>query len=209
MVDVRNLVEQVAEAVARASEPLTQAAADTAEVGVSMAAQGRQVSVAVTDAVLAALRGLPDRLRELEVPRAKHNLEDVADQLGKIAVRLRRLSGQLGEASSRLGEPALRNSGQLVVNGFVAAASGARFLRPNEQGAVRWLPRAIARPYVDGITTVYLGLSTAGDLARACVNALPGMGAGLGEIADDLGRASELLEATSKTIRDLAELVPI
>jgi|WetSurMetagenome_2_1015567.scaffolds.fasta_scaffold671008_1 hypothetical protein len=208
MVDVRNLVEQAVEVVARAAEPVAQAAAESADVGVSIAVHGRQVSEAVTDALVSALRSLPDKLRELEVPRAKHSLADVADQLGKIAVRLRRLSGQLGLAGSRLSEPALRASGQLVVDGFVAAASGARLLRPSE-GLIRWLPRSLARPYVDGITTVQLGLSTAGDLTRLCVNALPDLGQGLREIADDLGRASELLEATGKTVRELSELVPI
>jgi hypothetical protein len=209
MVDVRNLVEQAVEVVARAAEPVTQAAADTAEVGVSIAVHGRQVSGAVADALVSALRALPDKLREFEVPRAKHSLADVADQLGKIAVRLRRLSGHLGEAGSRLSEPALQSSGQLVVDGFVAATSGARLLRPREEGVFRWVPRAIARPYADSITTIYVGLRTASDLARVCVNALPDMGQGLRDIAEDLGRASELLEATGQTIRDLSELIPI
>ena len=49
----------------------------------------------------------------------------------------------------------------------------------------------------------------ASDLARVCVSSLPDLGEGLGDVAEDLGRAAELLDATGKTIRDLSELVPI
>jgi hypothetical protein len=205
MVDVRNLVEQATESLARAAEPLTRAAADAAEAGEALAAQGRQASEALSGALLGAFRALPD----MEVPRVKKTLEQVADQLGAIGERLRRLSGRLATAGSRLSEPALQTSGKLVVDGFEVAAHGVGLLQPEEAGLWRFVPPVIGQPYLDGIKTIHLGLSTASDLARLCVESLPDLGEGLSDVAEDLGRAADLLDGTKQTIRDLAGLFPI
>jgi hypothetical protein len=209
MVDVRNIVEQAVEALARATEPIAHAASGTAESGANAAAQGLQVTQAVASTLIGALRALPGQLRELELPSARQRLEDIADQLQKIAQRLGRLSHHLGRAAGHLGEPALQGSGKLIVNGIDVAASGLGLLRPNEAGLFRLLPRSVARPYADGVATLHVGVSAAGDLARLLVNSLPGMSEGLGDIAEDLGRAGELLEATAHTLRELSELSPI
>jgi hypothetical protein len=194
MVDVRNLVDQAAESI---------------DAGAALAAQGVHVTEALADALTSALRALPGKLRVLEVPRFKQSLEEIADQLRAIAERLRRLSTHLGRAALRLNEPALRQSGKLAVEGFVAAASVVRFLRPDDAGLVRFVPNMLSRPMLDGMTTVRIGIEAAGDIARICVESIPDMAEGLGGIAEDLGRAADLLDATSKTIRDLSSLVPM
>ncbi|MET0389306.1 MAG: hypothetical protein ABW321_25255 [Polyangiales bacterium] len=206
MVDVRSLVEQ---AVARAVEPLQQAASETAGVGAAAAQQGMQVTQAVAATLSATLKALPGKLRELELPSASQRLEEVSDQLAKIGDRMKRLSDHLGRASRHLGEPALQTSGQLIVDGFEAAASGARFLRPSEKGLIRLLPRSLSRPYIDGITTISVGLSAASDLTKLSVGSLPAIASGLGDIAEDLGSAGGLLVATAGTLRELSELSPI
>jgi hypothetical protein len=194
MVDVRNLVDQAAESI---------------DAGAALAAQGVHATEALADALTSALRALPGKLRDMEVPRVKQSLEDIADQLRAIAERLRKLGKHLGQASLRLNEPALQQSGKLVVEGFVAAANVVRFLRPEDTGLVRFVPSMVSRPILDGLTTVRIGIEAAGDIARICVDSIPDMGEGLGGIAEDLGRAADLLDATSKTIRDLSGLVPI
>jgi hypothetical protein len=70
MVDVRTLVDQATQSVARATEPLTRTAMDTAEAGSSLGAQGMQALEALAEAVAAAIRALPGKLREVEVPGA-------------------------------------------------------------------------------------------------------------------------------------------
>ena len=209
MVDLRMVFEQAAESMTRAAELLSRSAADTAGAGAAIASQGFQATEASIGAMVTALRGVTTKLGEIEIPRVKHSLEDVADQLGKIAERLRRLSGQLGTAGARLSEPALQTSGKLVVDGFEVAAHGARFLQPPDFRLLHWIPQAITQPYIDGIKTIHLGLSTAADLARLCVESLPAMGGGLRDIAEDLERAADLLDASRNTIRDLAGLFPI
>lgn len=194
MVDVRNLVDQAAESI---------------DAGAALAAQGVHATEALAEALTTALRALPGKLRDIEVPRVKQSLLDIADHLGAIAERLRRLSGHLGRAGVRLNEPALQQSGKLVVEGFVAAANVVRFLRPDDSGLVRFVPAMFSRPVLDGMTTVRIGIEAAGDIARICVESLPDMSEGLGGISEDLGRAADLLDATSKTIRDLSALVPI
>jgi hypothetical protein len=194
MVDVRNLVEHAAESI---------------DAGASLAAQGVHATEALAEALTSVLRSLPGKLRDLEVPRVKQSLEEIADQLRAIADRLRRLSTHLGRAGLRLNEPALQQSGKLVVEGFVAAANIVRFLRPEDTGLVRFVPNMLSRPVLDGMTTIRIGIEAAGDIARICVDSIPDMGEGLGGIAEDLGRAADLLDATSKTIRDLSGLVPI
>jgi len=194
MVDVRNLVDQ---------------AADSIDAGAALAAQGVHATEALAEALTSALRALPGKLRDLEVPRVKHSLEEIADQLSAIADRLRRLSEHLGRAGVRLNEPALQQSGKLVVEGFVAAANVVRFIRPDDTGLVRFVPNMLSRPVLDGLTTVRIGIEAAGDIARIFVESIPDMGQGFGSIAEDLGRAADLLDATSKTIRDLSGLVPI
>lgn len=194
MVDVRNLVDQAAESI---------------DAGASLAAQGVHVTEALAEALTNALRALPGKLRDIEIPRVKQSLEEIADQLRAIAERLRRLSQHLGRAALRLNEPALVHSGKLVVDGFVAAANVVRFIRPDDAGLVRFIPNIVSRPVLDGLTTVRIGIEAAGDIARICVESIPDMGEGLGGISEDLGRAADLLDATSKTIRDLSALVPI
>lgn len=205
MVQLSDLVEQTAEALARATQPLAQAASNTADAGV----QGLQVTQAVASTLAGVLRALPGQLRELELPSARQRLVDIADQLQKIAQRLSRLSEHLGRAAGHLGQPALQGSGKLVVNGIDVAVKGLRLLRPDEGGLFRLVPRSLGRPYADGIGTLQVGVSAAGDLARLFVDSLPNISQGLGDIAEDLGRAGELLESTANTLRELSELSPI
>jgi hypothetical protein len=204
MVDVRNLVEQAAEALARATEPLSQA-----DAGASPQPQALQVTQAVASTLAGVLRALPDQLRELELPSARKRLEEVSDQLLKLAQRLKRLSEHLGRAGTHLGEPALQGSGTLIVNGIEVVARGLSLLRPNELGLFRLIPGSIAKPYSDSVTTLRVGVSAAGDLAKLFVSSLPSMSQGLREIAEELGRAGELLESTAKTLRELSQLSPL
>jgi hypothetical protein len=173
-----------------------------------LAAQGMQATEALAEAVAAAIRALPGKLREVEVPRIKDSLEQVAVQLTAMAVRLRTLRRQLGEASVRLSDVSLQDSGTLIVDAFRTAARAAELLRPAETGFVRFVPRQIARPYLDGLTTIEIGLGAVRDLARVCVNALPEIGGSLKDVADDLGGAADLLDGTARAIRELANLVP-
>lgn len=209
MVDLRMVIDQAAESLTRAAELLSRSASDVADAGASRASHGVAATEASIDAMVTVLRGVTTKLGEIEIPRVKRSLHDVAEQLGKIAERLRRLGGQLGTAGRRLSEPALQTSGKLVVDGFEVAAHGASFLQPPDLRLMQWIPQAITQPYRDGVKTVHLGLSTAADLARLCVESLPGVGAGLTDIAEDLTRAADLLDASRKTIRDLADVFPI
>jgi hypothetical protein len=208
MADVRTLVDQATQSLARATEPLTRTALDTAEAGTSLAAQGMHATEALADAVAAAIRALPGKLRDVEVPRVKESLEQVAVQLAAMAVRLRLIRVQLREAGVRLSDDSLQVSGKLIVDAFRTAAHVAELLRPIETGLVRFVPKAIARPYLDGLTTIEVGLGAVRDLARVCVNALPDIGNGLRDVADDLGGAADLLDGTARAIRELANLVP-
>lgn len=209
MSDVRNLVEQAADALARASVPISQAASTTAEAGAGAAAQGLQLTQAVASTLAGVLRGLPDQLRELELPSARKRLQDISDQLQKLAQRLKHLGQLLNGAGTRLGEPALQRSGSLVANGMAVVARGLELMRPNELGLFRFVPGAIAKPYADGVGTLRLGARAASDLTQMLVSSLPSLSGGLREIAEDLGRAGELLEATANTLRELSELSPI
>jgi hypothetical protein len=208
MADVRTLVDQATQSLARATEPLTRTALDTAEAGTSLAAQGMHATEALADAVAAAIRALPGKLRDVEVPRVKESLEQVAVQLTAMAVRLRLIRLQLREVGVRLSDDSLQVSGRLIVDAFRTAAHVAESLRPIETGLVRFVPKAIARPYLDGLTTIEVGLAAVRDLARVCVNALPDIGNGLRDVADDLGGAADLLDGTARAIRELANLVP-
>lgn len=163
---------------------------------------------ALADALTTAIRALPGKLRDVEVPRVKDSLEQVAVQLTAIAQRLRTLKRQLGDASVRLGDPTLQDSGKLIVEGFRMAAHVAELLRPEESGWVRFVPKAFARPYVDGLTTIEFGLAAVRDLARVCVGALPEIGNGMRDVAEDLGGAADLLDGTARAIGELANLVP-
>jgi hypothetical protein len=162
----------------------------------------------LAEALTAAIRALPGKLRDVEVPRVKQSLEQIADQLGAMAVRLRTLERQLGAASLRLNDPTLQNSGQLITDAFRLAAHVAEQLRPEESGWVRFVPKPVARPYLDGWTTIEVGFAAARDLARICVSSLPEIGSGLKDVAEDLGGAAELLDGTARAIRELANLVP-
>jgi hypothetical protein len=208
MVDVRTLVDQATATVARATEPLTRSALESAETGTSLAAQGMQATEALAEALTAALRALPGKLREVEVPRVKQSLEQVADQLSAMAMRLRTLRRQLGEASVRLSDRSLVASADLIVNGFHAAAHVADLLKPAETGFIRYLPKTLSQPYLDGVSTIETGLRAVGDLTRVCVNALPEIGGGLKDVAEDLAGAADLLDGTARAIRELAALVP-
>ncbi len=198
MVDVRTLVDQATQTVAAAGEPLRRTASETADVAESLA-----------EVLTSALRALPGKLRDMEVPRVKQSLEQVSQQLQAIAVRLRRLSQHLERASGHISDKVLQDSVQLVVEGIDALASVVRYLRPGEHSLFRFVPIAVAKPYLDTVERAELGLRIAGDLSRACVGALPDIGAGLGEIAEDLERAADLLDGTSNTIRELSGLFPI
>lgn len=208
MADMRTLVDQAAQTFARAAEPLARTAMDTAEAGTSLAAHGMQATEALADAVAAAIRALPGKLRDVEVPRVKESLEQVAVQLAAMAIRLRMIRGQLREAGVRLGDESLQTSGKLIVDAFRTAAHVAELLRPVETGLVRFVPKVIARPYLDSLTTIEVGLGAVRDLARACVNVLPDVGDSLKDVADDLGGAADLLDGTARAIRELANLVP-
>jgi ABC-type transporter Mla subunit MlaD len=175
----------------------------------SLAEQGLQATEAIADALASALRGLPGRLRELEVPRVKRTLEEVADQLAAIALRLRKLSQHLEAASAGLSNATLQDSGKLIIEGFEAFASIAQFLRPGEHGVLRWLPRPVMQPYLDALGRIEAGLRAAGDLLKLGVNAVPSVSTGLKDVADDLDRAADLLHATSRTVRELSGLFPI
>src|SRR5262245_14555627 len=73
MVQLSDIVEQTAEALARATQPLAQAASNTADAG----AQGLQVTQAVASTLAGVLRALPGQLRELELPSARQRLVDI------------------------------------------------------------------------------------------------------------------------------------
>jgi hypothetical protein len=208
MVDVRTPVDQATQIIASATEPLTRTALESAEPGSSFVAQGMQATEALADAISAAVRGLSGKLRDVEVPRVKESLEQVAVQLAAIAGRLRTLRRQLGEASVRLSDKSLQDSGKLIVDAFRTATHVAELLRPVETGFVRFVPRPIARPYLDGLATIEVGLGAVRDLARVCVNALPEVGGSLRQVADDLGGAADLLDGTARAIQELANLVP-
>jgi hypothetical protein len=208
MVDVRTPVDQPAQGVVRATEPGSPEAADPAQGRPSFVAQGMQATEALADAISAVIRGLPGKLRDVEVPRVKESLEQVADQLSAIAMRLRTLRRQLSEASVRLSDQSLQDSGKLIVDAFRTVTHVAELLRPAETGFVRFLPRAVARPYLDGLATIEVGLGAVRDLSRVCVNALPDIGGSLKDVADDLGSAADLLDGTARAIRELANLVP-
>lgn len=202
MVDVRTLVDQATQSVARSAQ-------DTAEAGASLAAQGMQASEAIADALTSAIRALPGRLREIEVPRVKQKLEEVAGQLTAIAGRCRRLALHLKQASLRVGDTGLQDGGKLIIEAFDALAHVVGFLRPGEDGLFRWMPLVVARPYLDAVTRAETALRAAADLARTCVRALPDVSEGFSDVAEDLDRAADLLDGTSKTIRELSGLFPI
>ena len=205
MVDVRTLLDQAAQSVARAAEPLTRTAADTAEMGASLAAYGIQAS----ESLAAAVGALSGKLRDIEVLRVKENLTEVSAHLTAIAARLRRLSEHLGSASARFRDTILEDSGKMMADGFEAVANLIHYLRPDENGVIRFVPGLVTKPYLDVVRRAELGLRAAADLVRVCVNAFPEIGAGLKDISDELDRAADLLEATAKTIRELAQLFPI
>lgn len=175
---------------------------------VDVVQQGMQATEALAEALTAAIRALPGKLREVEVPRIKQSLEQVAVQLTAIAARLRTLRRHVGEASVRLSDPSLQESGKLIVDAFRMAAHVAELLRPAEAGVVRFVPRAIARPYLDGLWTIEIGLAAVRDLSQVCVSALPDIGGGLKDVGDDLGSAADLLDGTARAIRELASIVP-
>jgi hypothetical protein len=206
--DVRTIVEQVAQTLERATEPLTRTALGTAEAGADLAQQSMQATQALADALASTIRSLPGKLREVEVPRIKDSLEQVATQLAAIAVRLRVIRRQLAVAGERLSDESLQVSGRLIVDAFRTATRAVELLHPNEAGLVRFVPSAIRRPYLDGLTTIEVGLAAVRDLSRVCVNALPEVGGGLRQVADDLGNAADLLDGTARAVRDLASLVP-
>lgn len=209
MREKRSLIEGLAQAVARATEPITRAAVDPIGAGVAAREQGMQVTEAVAAALVDSLSALPGRLRELELPSAKRRIEDVSEQLRKIGDRLQRLSRHLDRAATHLGEPALEGSGKLIADGFDAAAKVAGLFRPDEHGLLRLAPRALTRPYLDAVGTMLVGLRAAADLTRLIATSLPSTSAALKDIAEDLGRSGELLDATGKTLHELAELTPL
>jgi ABC-type transporter Mla subunit MlaD len=205
MVDVRTLLDQAAQSVARATEPLARTAVDTAEMGASLAAYG----ILASESLAAAVGALSGKLRDIEVLQVQENLNDVSEHLTAISARLRRLSEHLGQASVRFRDTVLQESGTLMVDGFEAVAKLVHLLRPDETGVIRFIPGVVTRPYVDVVTRAELGLRAAADLVRICVNALPDIGEGLKDISEDLERAADLLETTAKTIRELGRLFPI
>ena len=209
MREKRNLIEGLAQAVARATEPITRAAMDP--VGTSIAArdQGLQITEAVAAALVESLTALPGKLRELELPSAKRRIEDVSEQLRKIADRLQRLSQHLDRAATHMGEPALAGSGKLVADGIDAAAKLVSLFRPDEHGLISFAPKALTRPYRDAVGTLHVGLRAASDLTRLIATSLPSVSSAMKDIAEDLSRSAELLDATGKTLRELSELTPL
>src|SRR5262249_28607960 len=127
-------------------------------------------------AIASVIRSLPGKLSDVEVPRIKDSLEQVATQLAAIAVRLRIIRRQLTFAGERLSDEALQVSGRLIVDAFRTATRALELLHPNENGLVRFVPSAIRRPYLDGLTTIEVGLAAVRDLSRVFVNALPDIG---------------------------------
>lgn len=172
-------------------------------------AQGFQATEALADALASAIRALPGKLREVEVPSLRNNLEQVAEQLTAMAARLRTLRKQLGAAGDRLGDKALLASGSVIVAGLDAAAHVATLLRPDERGLLRLVPKPITQPYLDGVGTIEAGLRAASDLTRIFVAALPELGNALRDVSEDLDRAAELLDGTSRAIRELARVIPL
>ena len=209
MVERRSLVESLAQAVARATEPLTRAALDPVGTNNTAGEQGLQIRETVTAALVESLTALPGKLRELELPSAKRRIEEVSEQLRKIADRLLRLSRHMDRAAGHLGEPALSGSGQLVADGFDAAAKLVSLFRFDEHGLLRLAPRALTRPYRDAVGTLHVGLRAASDLSRLIATSLPSASLALKDIAEDLGRSAELLDATGKTLHELSELTPL
>ena len=198
MVDVRNLVDQANLSVARGAAAANEAVASLAEA-----------SEALAEDLATVLRALPGKLREIEVPRVKKSLEDIAEQLGAIAARLRRLSQHLDRGADRLAEPLLQDSGRLIVEGFEAATKLASLFHPDEAGLFRYVPELFARPYIEATRRVEAGWRAATDLADMCVKAVPEIGKAMNEIGEDLGRAADLLDGTANTIRDLSGIIPI
>jgi hypothetical protein len=209
MTQRRSWIEGLAGAVARAAEPITRAAMDPVGAGIAAGEQGIQVTEAVTAALVESLSALPGKLRELELPSAKRRLEEVSDQLRRIADRFQRLSKHLDRAAGHLGEPALAGSGKLIANGFDAAAKLAGLAQPDKNGLVRFAPRIVTGPYMDAVGTMQVGLRAAGDLTRLIATSLPSMSSAIKDIAEDLSRSAELLDATGKTVRELSELTPL
>jgi hypothetical protein len=209
MAERRSFIEGLAQAVARATEPLTRAAMDPVGASIAAGEQGLQITEAVTAALVESLSALPGKLRELELPSAKRRIEDVSEHLRKIADRLLRLSQHLDRAAGHLGEPALSGSGKLVADGFDAASKLVALFRFEEQGLLRLAPRALTRPYRDAVGTLHVGLRAASDLSRMIATSLPAASQALKEIAEDLQRSAELLDATGKTLRELSELTPL
>lgn len=209
MKERKSLIEGLAHAVARATEPITRAAMDPVGTSIAAGEQGLQITEAVTVALIESLTALPGKLRELELPSAKRRLEDVSEQLRKIADRLLRLSQHLDRAAGHLGEPALSGSSKLVADGFDAAAKLVALFRLEDQGLLRFAPRALTRPYRDAVGTMHVGLRAASDLTRLIATSLPSASSALKDIAEDLSRSAELLDATGKTLRELAELSPV
>lgn len=204
------MIEGLAQAVARATEPITRAAKDPVGASIAAGEQGLQITEAVTAALVESLTALPGKLREIELPSAKRRIEDVSDQLRKIADRLQRLSQHLDRAGGHLGEPALSSSGKLIGDGFDAAAKLVSLFRFDEQGPLlRLAPRVITRPYRDAVGTLHVGLRAAADVSRLIAGSLPAASTALKDIAEDLQRSAELLVATSKTLRELSELTPL
>jgi hypothetical protein len=209
MAERRTLIEGLAQAVARATEPLTRAAMDPVGASIAAGEHGRQITESITAALVESLTALPGKLRELELPSAKRRIEDVSEQLRKISDRLQRLSQHLDRAATHLGEPALTSSGKLVADGFDAAARLVSVFRFDEQGLLRLAPRVLTRPYGDAVGTLHVGLRAASDLTRLVATSLPSASLALKDIAEDLGRSAELLDATGKTLRELSELTPL
>ena len=176
---------------------------------VDVRAHGIQATEALADAVASALRALPGKLREVEVPSPKQSLEQVADQLSALAVRLRTLRTQLAGVGERLREEALRTSGTVVVAGLDAVAHVAELLRPDAAGLVRFVPKLVSRPYLDAVATIEAGLRAASELTRIFVAALPELGNALRDVSEDLERAAELLDGTARALRELARVVPL
>jgi hypothetical protein len=210
MKEPRTLIEGLAQAVARATAPITRAAMDPVGTSIAAREQGLQITEAVSAALVESLTALPGKLRELELPSAKRRIEDVSEQLRKIADRLLRLSQHLDRAATHLGEPALAGSGKLVAEGIDAAAKLVSLFRFDEQnGLFKLAPRALTRPYRDAVGTLHVGLRAASDLTRLIATSLPGASAALKDIAEDLSRSAELLDATGRTLRELSELTPL
>lgn len=209
MKERKSLIEGLAHAVARATEPITRAAMDPVGTSIAAGEQGLQITEAVTASLIESLTALPGKIRELELPSAKRRIEDVSEHLRKIADRLLRLSQHLDRAAGHLGEPALSGSGKLVADGIDAAAKLVSLFRLEDQGVLRLAPRALTRPYRDAVGTLHVGLRAASDLTRLIATSLPGASRALKDIAEDLSRSAELLDATGKTLRELSELTPV